>query len=330
MINYKFSIIMAAYNAEKYIEASIKSVLNQNYDNWELIIIDDGSVDATPEIVDLYANKYDKVKVVHQNNSGTAAAARNVALKYVVGDFVQMLDADDLFEYDLLFKLNAKINEITADIYVPNCKCFDEDRMVWEKISAINSYDKSISGADAFSLSLYWKIHGIFCVKTNLIKRIGYDNELINGDEFTTRKLLINAENVAFVDSYYYYRLNENSTTRSKKNMIRMFECLITDWNIFEYAVDKGISINSIRCAYKKLIWSLATHQLKAERLRKEVTKDEYLKIDNIISSVYYKIKQTKNVYKKHTLYHILYLISIGSFNRYKFLIRIISKIKKG
>ena len=69
------SLIMAAYNAEKYIEAAIESILKQTYRNWELIIVDDGSVDRTPIIVDEYAKLDERIKVVHTKNSGTAAAA---------------------------------------------------------------------------------------------------------------------------------------------------------------------------------------------------------------------------------------------------------------
>lgn len=94
----KFSIIMAAYNAEKFIKEAINSVLYQTYQNWELIIVDDGSTDKTADIIDLYSRKDKRIITIHQKNSGTAAAARNTALKYVTGEYIQMLDADDKFE----------------------------------------------------------------------------------------------------------------------------------------------------------------------------------------------------------------------------------------
>ena len=82
----KYSIIMPAYNAEKYIKEAVDSVRNQSYGNWELIIVDDGSSDRTGALADGFAKADERIKAVHQKHSGTAAAARNTALLYVTGD----------------------------------------------------------------------------------------------------------------------------------------------------------------------------------------------------------------------------------------------------
>lgn len=94
---------MAAYNAEKYISEAIQSIQKQRYDNWELIIVDDGSVDQTLKIAKSYEKQDNRIKVIHQCRSGTAAEARNTALKYVEGDFCQIIDSDDTVSNDLLY-----------------------------------------------------------------------------------------------------------------------------------------------------------------------------------------------------------------------------------
>ncbi|MBO9684194.1 MAG: glycosyltransferase family 2 protein, partial [Flavisolibacter sp.] len=84
------SVIMSAYNAEAFIEQSIKSVMDQTYDNYELIICDDGSVDKTAEII----KRYPSVQYLYQNNQGQGAG-RNHAANHAKGDYLAFIDADD-------------------------------------------------------------------------------------------------------------------------------------------------------------------------------------------------------------------------------------------
>ena len=91
------SILIPAYNAQKFIAASVSSALAQNWDQKEIIIVDDGSADNTASIAKTFESKY--VKVVTQGNSG-ASAARNTALRHAQGDYIQWLDADDLLAPD--------------------------------------------------------------------------------------------------------------------------------------------------------------------------------------------------------------------------------------
>ena len=109
----KVSIITPAYNAAKYISRTIDSVRNQTYTEWEMIIIDDGSRDNTAEIVANYANKDNRIKLLRQNNAGSAAA-RNNALRNSTGQLVCFLDADDLWDADFLSSQVTFIKERDA------------------------------------------------------------------------------------------------------------------------------------------------------------------------------------------------------------------------
>ena len=90
----KVSIIMPVYNAEKYVSEAIESVRNQSYENWELIIVDDGSTDHSPEIIDRYAQKDVRIQSFHNKNEGVSAA-RNFALSKISGELVTFIDSDD-------------------------------------------------------------------------------------------------------------------------------------------------------------------------------------------------------------------------------------------
>lgn len=100
----KVSIIMPVYNAEKYVSEAIESVRNQSYENWELIIVDDGSTDRSPEIIDAYSRKDPRIKSFHQKNQGVSMA-RNFALCQTHGEYVTFIDSDDVYHPDRLQRM---------------------------------------------------------------------------------------------------------------------------------------------------------------------------------------------------------------------------------
>lgn len=101
----KYSIIIPIYNVEKYLEDCIKSVINQEYDNYELILIDDGSTDKSSIICDKFKKKYDNIIVRHKKNGGVSSA-RNMGKLLANGDFIIFLDGDDQLKSNCLEKIN--------------------------------------------------------------------------------------------------------------------------------------------------------------------------------------------------------------------------------
>ena len=113
-MNNKVSVITASYNCAKFIEESIKSVLNQTYDNLELIIVDDCSTDNTEEIVNEYIKKDSRIKFYRLNNNSGAAVARNKGLDEATGRFIAFLDSDDIWYKQ---KLEKQINFMQTNNY---------------------------------------------------------------------------------------------------------------------------------------------------------------------------------------------------------------------
>jgi glycosyltransferase involved in cell wall biosynthesis len=120
------SIIMPACNAERFIEASIISVLNQTYKEWELIIIDDGSVDRTAEIALFYVKMDSRILYFYQNN-GKQGKARNLGLKNSSGDFIAFLDSDDLWLSNKLEVQLKQIQEKGVDLVFSDSYIFFND-----------------------------------------------------------------------------------------------------------------------------------------------------------------------------------------------------------
>lgn len=110
-----FSVIVPVYNVEKYIDACVESVLSQSFEDFELILVDDGSPDRCPEICDSYAASDSRVKVIHKANGGLAAA-RQSGMEVAGGEYVFNLDSDDAIEPDTLIEAYNIISTSDCDI----------------------------------------------------------------------------------------------------------------------------------------------------------------------------------------------------------------------
>ncbi|TCL59400.1 glycosyl transferase family 2 [Kineothrix alysoides] len=111
----KVSIIVPVYNAEKYVERCLDSLLVQTYANTEIIIIDDGSVDGSAHMCNNYASQHNRIKVVHIANGGVSAA-RNRGIEEAEGEYLTFVDADDYLKYDMIEYLAFCLEETGSDV----------------------------------------------------------------------------------------------------------------------------------------------------------------------------------------------------------------------
>ena len=120
------SIVTPMYNGEKYVEQTIISVISQTYKNWEMIIVDDGSKDNGPAIVEKYICADNRIKLLRQSNAGSSAA-RNNGLRCAQGRFVCFLDSDDFWEPNFLEEQLNFIKERNAVIVFASYKRINAD-----------------------------------------------------------------------------------------------------------------------------------------------------------------------------------------------------------
>ena len=113
----KVSVIVPVYNGEKYLVRCMDSIVGQTLKETEIICVDDGSSDRSPEILDEYARRDNRVRLISQRNAG-AGAARNRGLSEAKGEYLSFLDADDFFEPDMLERAYRKAKEQKAQILV--------------------------------------------------------------------------------------------------------------------------------------------------------------------------------------------------------------------
>lgn len=118
----KISVIVPVYNTEQYVERCINSVISQEFPNWELILVDDGSTDRSSGILDTYPNRDTRIKVIHQCNRGPGIA-RNVGIQQAKGEYIVFIDSDDVITSDYFERLSKE----TADVVFVDIDRVDEN-----------------------------------------------------------------------------------------------------------------------------------------------------------------------------------------------------------
>ena len=132
MIQPLISIIVPCYNVEEFIKDTVECILNQTYKNWELILVDDGSKDHTPQLLDAYAMEDSRIRVIHKLNGGLVSA-RNAGFDIVKGEWHMYIDGDDWVDTDMLEKLVTYVNGYE-----------DVEIVFWNLLQELG--DKSIKG----------------------------------------------------------------------------------------------------------------------------------------------------------------------------------------
>ena len=189
------SVIIPLYNKENYIYETIKSILNQSYENFEIIIIDDGSTDKSSFIVSEIQDS--RIHLFLQKNHGVAYT-RNKGIKIAKGDYILFLDADDFLFNDALKKM------ILAAKKYSNCNIISGNYLtIKNKVNIENCLLKKNKVLDNPFKEIWfnrWNLRlGSFIVKKDTIKKINFDaNILIGEDAFFTDQILINSQ-VAYI-----------------------------------------------------------------------------------------------------------------------------------
>ena len=227
----KVSIVMPVYNTEKYISQTISSLLRQTYDNFELICVNDGSKDGTFEILNKYAKKDKRIKVINQSNSG-AAIARNNGLKYVTGEYTLILDADDVFVPEMLEKLVSKARETKAEIVFCRSVAFNtnngvESEMSWSLLAdkiPVNPFIYSDLGPYLYSFTKGWAWDKLYATKLIIRSRLEFQDLHNTNDVFFVFSMLTRAASMTYVnDVLVKHRKNDASSISN--NRVRNWQC---------------------------------------------------------------------------------------------------------
>ena len=208
------SVIVPVYNAEKYLKQCIDSIVEQTYENLEIILVNDGSLDSSGCICDDFATKDQRIKVIHMENAGVSSA-RNTGLRISDGKYIMFVDADDKITAECIEILVKAIEQYDVDIAFGKSFTSDygkgkmEEAIVWQNDEALRECLRYCISTFSVWAKLYRKD---FIGSTEFSTNIKVNEDALFMFELCCKKPKV----VNISDEIYYYRPNENSVSRSK------------------------------------------------------------------------------------------------------------------
>ncbi len=220
MERYKISVIISVYNTEKYIEKCIESILNQTYQNLEIILIEDGSQDNSLKIIEKYAKKDKRIVIIRNEQNIGLASSRNKALDVATGDYIGFIDSDDYIPEDY-YKILAK-NIKGYDLAVCDInlvyekgsnlvKCGTKDNQV------INMINNGLAASACNKL-----------FKKELFLKARYPKNIINEDVAVILPMLANCKSVKYTDEVYYNYMQRESSIQNSSVDRKRFDIFKT------------------------------------------------------------------------------------------------------
>lgn len=231
------SVIVPVYNVESYVAECIESIQNQTYMNLEIILVNDGSTDASGDICDQYAAYDERIQVIHKENAGVSAA-RNTGIESANGDYIGFVDSDDYIAptmYEDMLKLMAE-----HDLDIIECTAFR------------NNGDTNIEGCNDGSLEIFNRDEALkmamydcfVAVWSQLYKRrVISDVRFPVGRKFEDSAVsylfIANTKRVGHINRcLYYYRFNPNSTTQTSFDAKSRWDFVLGYEERLQYAID--------------------------------------------------------------------------------------------
>ena len=322
----KISVIIPTFNAESMIGRCIKSILEQSYNNLEIIVIDDGSTDGTKDIVNDIALKDKRIIYRFQDNAGVSAA-RNTGIRCAVGEMITFVDADDWLEYDALEKMylmmEEKVGFVCCGTFIHNTNSIDnysvlENCILTKEETLFSLY------SDSFVRPVVWgKLYRADMIKN----RLAFDTEITHAEDIKfvsdfTLKTKINV--LLHYCGYHYSMDNVNSAMhelRTKKTLT-FNEKWVSSWLAYE-EMEKSLKAENVSdYVYKRFVESkvecgkcclkiLYNNYQDDHRLKKMIVK--YI-LSNCI--IYFKGNREKFKAKISTLISIFFSPNVNRFIR--------------
>ena len=286
------SVIIPVYNCEKYIKQSAESVLNGDYKNIELVLVDDGSTDGSLAMCGDIANKDGRVTVYHKENGG-ASSARNYGLERAKGEYVYFVDADDFIVDGAIAKLTEKAESTRADVIYFEAYNFSESENI-EAISDGFTFNRSYResrGEDLIAKLVknrdYHAAPFLYFIKREVLYGIRFKEGVMFEDELFSFELLLKAKKVVILnEKFYKRRMREGSVMTSTGKGVYRFKSIsvVLDEIIKIYKEKKSAKTK----AYLERICVLWQGRYE------ELTSGEKVLVDENYKSILAKIKDNR------------------------------------
>lgn len=304
-MNKTISIIIPVYNVEMYLPKCLESVINQSYENIEIILIDDGATDSCGKICDEYKLKDNRITVIHKKNEGLMQAWID-GIKIAHGEYVSFIDSDDWVEHNIIEEMVQNSQELSVDMVVVNKINEYEDKSVKRpEYLETGVYDSEeitkkvfpgiINNCEFLGRNISSNRWGKLIRRQLIIDNLKYTDSFISyGEDMNIiMPVLMDCKKIVVVDKYlYHYRQNANSIIHKyKKNMLAQLDML--NEKLLEAAKDKQMELeNQIERNYLCMF----TEVVKNEFQNQDKWKKCKIRIDELCSN-----KDIKKLLAKHS-----------------------------
>lgn len=246
MMRPKVTIIIPVYNTELLLDRCLESVVGQSLSDIEIICVDDGSTDGSGALLDSWAERDGRIRVIHQSN-GRQGKARNAALNIAEGEYVGMIDSDDYIPEDYFERLyNAAIK---ADADLAMCGIVKQKRLTERTVVAFDKVEV-VSGGEQKLKACYCppEFHPVNKLyRRSMIERLGLRfREGVQYEDvmFVTRAIVESDRVVTVPNLSYYYVLNPTSTVKSRQTSDKQRQKYEAHCAMVEYVTARSIKIS--------------------------------------------------------------------------------------
>ena len=317
------SIIVPVYNTEKYLRECINSLINQDYENIEIILVDDGSKDSSPNICDEYANKDKRIKVIHKENGGVSSA-RNAGIDASAGEWITFVDADDWVSNNYISSL-YNVTDDKTDLVIGRTIAVKNKKEIFDGYRGKKTEEFSKKRKDELYQSIFNdnikinKYPHISTCSAKLIRKV-----LITNNNLHYNKELIIYEDALFNIKAIYY-----------SNIIKLIDEKIYFYRYDGLSVTKSFDINTLsryETVYKLFEKSLHNYDIDYE---KYVNVFKIKNLNTILSALSKtndskknKIIMIKSICKNEVYKSAIHEVNIGILPKRRILLVLLARIK--
>lgn len=255
----KISVIVPIYNVEIYLRKCIDSIINQTFEDLEIILVNDGSPDGCGAICDEYAGKDSRVRVIHKEHRGVSDA-RNAGIDIATGEYITFVDGDDYIAVDMCEKLYSALTENKAEISVCNAVSVDENYQPIDSLNSSSSVrDELLNGRDILFKKLtadfnwYWVVVWGKLYKSNLFDALRFPVGKIHEDDFMAHRMFFDRERVASVSERLYYYLRRSDSITGNKTIYNTLYALETFLDRIIYYENKNTEKTEVDKIFHKI-----------------------------------------------------------------------------
>ena len=311
----KVSVIVPCYNVEKYIEDCLASLIKQTFNDIEIICVNDGSTDSTPQKLNAFSEIDRRIVVINQENKGLSGA-RNTGIKNALGEYITFVDSDDWISENYLGKLYDAIVRNNADVSASTIirwrKNHQKYRVHYTEEKVYEALKDKLEACSIPKCCYVWnKLYKSELVKENLFKEGVFFEDML-----WTPNILKNSNKLVTVsDTAYFYRVNQNSIVKKKPSLKKQYDSYKAHKYIIDYFRENNLTLGKKYETITKRInyfLNFPITRVKEYQGYETTLLFNLLPVKKEKSSLYYKFKKNKSLFLLRDLDSHYYINILG------------------